>query len=735
MLNNTLWTEVTSSAFVMLGLPFFAFLVLILFGRIVTQYRGVFATSVMFVNTIIAVYLFFSVEGNQHYISRLPWINVSDVQVDFGIQVDSLSSLFALIVCFISFLVHLFSIEYLRGDKNFEKYFAYLGLFTFSMLGIIFSENLMQLFVFWELVGFSSYLLIGFWYTKNEAIKANKKAFLVNRIGDAGLLTGVLVLLAAVGTLSFDQLTLFVTNVKISSNYDWSYLINDQQELSKAWLLVASIGICSGALAKSAQLPFSVWLPNAMEGPTPVSALIHAATMVAAGIYLLARFTFMFPSVLLDALSWIGALTALVAAITAVTQTDIKKVLAYSTISQLGYMVMAIGVRSYDSALFHLLTHAFFKAALFLCAGAIIHSLHKVDTAYGIKKLYPDFDEQNMKQMGGLRTKMPWVFWIYTIAFAGIIGVPFFTGFLSKDAILLATWNWASHDGSTIAYLIPVIGLFTVFLTAFYMSRQWYLVFFGNNRLSEELNNAPKGMTNFITKEKLNAPLLMKIPPVLLGVLTLAPVFSLNPFSGEYSWVFKKLPEINYLSFSGYEEEHGHLLIPVVSLLLALFGVGLAHFMFTKNKLVHIKDTLNQNRLLSGVSYNFMYLDAFYKRVLVNPTLMLSKRLSKVDSALVDGIVNFTATVNRISGNAFAALDFKIIDRIINIFGALNVIFAFIIALIDDYVVDGMVKLISFLGFQVGKLTKLVHKGTLQGYLLWSFVFVLLIALFINWIL
>lgn len=735
VLNSAILSGTTLQAVIMLAIPLFVFLFLILLGRVFKRYRGVAATAFMFVNTVIATSLFFNVDSGEHYIYRLSWINIAQFKFDFGVQVDSLSALFALIVCFVSFLVHLFSIEYLRGDKNFEKYFSYLGLFTFSMLGIIFSENLLQMFVFWELVGFSSYLLIGFWYQNSKAIVANKKAFIVNRIGDAGFLLGILVLFTLTGTLSFDPISSFISDVTVSSDYDFSYFVSPSGVVSRAWLIVGALGICSGGLAKSAQLPFSVWLPNAMEGPTPVSALIHAATMVAAGIYLLARFSFLMPEEVLNVLAVIGSLTALVAAITAITQTDIKRVLAYSTISQLGYMVMGIGVGGYDSALFHLLTHAFFKAALFLCAGAIIHSLHKVDTAYGIKKLYPDFDEQNMKQMGGLRTKMPWVFWVYTIALAGIIGMPFFSGFLSKDAILFDVLKWSQHASVYFSF-IPFFAFFTVLLTAFYMTRQWFLVFFGENRLSEQVANAPKGMQNFITKERLNAPLLMKIPPVILGLLTFAPIFSLNPFSGKGAWVYDKLPSIEGLvKVTGSGTSFvSHGLVSVLSLVLMIVGGVMAFFMFKQGKLTSFKDKLNSSGVIHGVSYHFLHLDRFYEKVLVKPTLKFSRLFTSVDKNIIDGAVDLSVSVNKGLGKTFSKSDTKIIDVIVESFAVINVIFAHVFAFIDDYVIDGFVKAIAWMGKKIGSFAKLVHNGSLQLYILWSFAFILIVGLII-WLL
>lgn len=735
LLNSVTLSGVTLEALFMLLVPLFIFFFLILFGRVFKSYRGITATVFMFVNALIALVLFFSVESGKHYIHHFNWIKVSTFSFDFGIQVDSLSALFALIVCFVSFLVHLFSIEYLRGDKNFEKYFSYLGLFTFSMLGIIFSENLLQMFVFWELVGFSSYLLIGFWYQKDKAISANKKAFVVNRVGDVGFLLGILVLFGMAGTLSFDSLYDFISGAKVSALFDFHYLVSDHGELSRGWLVVAALGICSGGLAKSAQLPFSVWLPNAMEGPTPVSALIHAATMVAAGIYLLARFTFLMPQEVLNILAVVGSLTALVAAITAITQTDIKKVLAYSTISQLGYMVLGIGVGGYDSALFHLLTHAFFKAALFLCAGAIIHSLHVLDTAYGIKKLYPDFDEQNMKQMGGLRTKMPWVFWVYTVALAGIIGVPFFSGFLSKDAILLDVLRWSETSSAYLSF-VPVFAFLTVLLTAFYMTRQWFLVFFGQNRLSEQIANAPAGIQNFITKEKLDAPLLMKIPPVFLALLTLAPVFSFNPFSGDKSWIYSKLPVIEPLDIVLDEtvKNYSHLIVSILSLFMMVCGVLLAFLMFKKGKLTSFKNKLNNSGFIHGLSYNFMHLDQVYRVLLVQPTVRFARFFTSVDKQVIDGAVDLSVKSTISISRGTARIDRKIIDAFVESLAVINVIFGLCSAFIDDYVVDGLVKLIAWFGKKIGGLAKVVHGGSLQMYILWSFAFALIVGIII-WLL
>lgn len=712
---------IAACAIWMMAIPFAFFWLLILFGRTITKYRGITATSLMLVITVLSAYLFFNVQNSEVYKVSWDWIQVGDFKVDFGVRVDALSALFGLIVCFISFLVHLFSIEYLRDDKNFEKYFSYLSLFTFSMLGIIFAQNLLEMFVFWEMVGFSSYLLIGFWHQNQAAVQANKKAFLVNRIGDIGFLMAILGLYTLTHTLDVDGIYRFFTANPVGFEPDGFILF------------LSALGICAAGLAKSAQLPFSVWLPSAMEGPTPVSALIHAATMVAAGIYLLSRFVFIYPDAVLDLLAIIGSVTAFVAAISAITQLDIKRVLAFSTISQLGYMVLAIGVGSYESALFHLMTHAFFKAALFLCAGAIIHSLHKMDTAYGIKKLYPDFDEQNMKQMGGLRRKIPIIFWVYTVALAGIIGLPFFTGFLSKDAILVAASSWAGSK-SLVMYMVPLLAFLTVGLTSFYMLRQWFLVFFHDNRLSKQIKNAPAGIQNFVTKEKLDAPLLMKIPPVILGVLTFAPVFSINPLNASYSWIFKKIPQIQYLNALSIQEV-SHGLVSVVSVSLAAVGGLLAYKYYGRGGATRVINFENKTASwLHGLSFHHFYLDDIYRQVIVGPSVWFSRRLIKIDHVLIDGSLQAFALANRTAGKSMAWIDRRIIDYFAGLVGILSVIFAQMMAFFDDVILDGFVKLIALVGMKIGGLSKNIHGGQLQNHVIWSFIFVLIVSLIIWFI-
>ena len=377
----------------------------------------------------------------------LTWLEVGDLQVDFGLRLDPLSLMMLLIVTGVGGAIHIYSYGYMQQDRSVSRYFASLSLFTFSMLGIVLANNLLQMFIFWELVGVSSYLLIGFWYEKPSAADACKKAFITNRLGDFGFLLGILTVWSLLGSLNFSVL---------------------QDELFKNPAALGACATCAGllifcgAMGKSAQFPLHVWLPDAMEGPTPVSALIHAATMVAAGVYMLCRVFFILNvpgSHALEVIGWIGGFTALLAALMAVQQNDIKRILAYSTLSQLGYMVLAVGVHAPTAAMFHLTTHAFFKAMLFLGAGSVIHALHH---------------EQDIWNMGGLKKKLPVTHWTFLVGTLALCGVPPFSGFFSKDAILAAA---VEHSVGLFVLAVAVSAL-----TTFYMFRLYYVAFLGGAR-------------------------------------------------------------------------------------------------------------------------------------------------------------------------------------------------------------------------------------------------------------
>ncbi|MBI4662807.1 MAG: NADH-quinone oxidoreductase subunit L [Verrucomicrobia bacterium] len=393
------------------------------------------------------------------------WLEVGPLQVDFGLRLDPLSLLMLLIVTGVGGAIHIYSYGYMHDDPGAPRYFAGLSLFTFSMLGIVLANNFLQMFIFWELVGLSSYLLIGFWFERPSAADASKKAFLTNRLGDFGFLLGILLIWDTFGALNFSAIQV--------------ELIRNPQALGALATVVGLLVFC-GAMGKSAQFPLHVWLPDAMEGPTPVSALIHAATMVAAGVYMLCRVFFLLDasgSNALEVIAWIGGITALLAALIAVQQNDIKRILAYSTLSQLGYMVLAVGVASPTPAMYHLTTHAFFKALLFLGAGSVIHALHH---------------EQDIWKMGALKNKMPVTFWTFLLATLALCGVPPLSGFFSKDEIIAAALN--PEHGSVWLFLLTV-GV--ALLTTFYMARLVLVAFFGSAKSHEagHAHESPKVMT------------------------------------------------------------------------------------------------------------------------------------------------------------------------------------------------------------------------------------------------
>ena len=404
--------------------------------------------------------------------AALQWLVVGKVvKIEFGATIDHLSVLMLLVVTGVGSAIHIYSLGYMKGDAGFSRFFACLSLFTFSMLGIVLANNFIQIFIFWELVGVSSYLLIGYWFEKPSAAEAGKKAFLVNRIGDFGMMLGVLLLWSYSQTFNFAEIRTGLAGYAIPSG---------------TLALIGGLIFC-GAMGKSAQFPLHVWLPDAMEGPTPVSALIHAATMVAAGVYMLCRVSFLIlPSEMaLYIIAWIGGITAVMAATIAIAQNDIKRILAYSTLSQLGYMVMAVGLGGPTQAMFHLTTHAFFKALLFLGAGSVILALHH---------------EQDIWRMGGLWKKTPITFGTFLIGTLALAGVPPFSGFYSKDQILLLAFD---HNRS-----LFVIAVLTAVLTAYYMGREVFVVFFGRPRDHHAYDHAHE------------SPLVMTVPLMFLAVLS-----------------------------------------------------------------------------------------------------------------------------------------------------------------------------------------------------------------------
>jgi NADH-quinone oxidoreductase subunit L len=443
-------------------LPFAGFLINGLFGRrfpnAIVSTIALLATGAPFI-LVLNIAAHFS-GLSMPYVERFgPWIQAGAVRADYAFSLDQLTLIMLLVVTGVGFLIHIYSIGYMAHEEGFWRFFAYLNLFMFFMLTLVLAENFLLVFVGWEGVGLASYLLIGFYFTRNSAANAGKKAFVVNRIGDFGFLLAMFLVIAHFGTLSFHE----VFNQ-----------IAQHPEVHGGFLTAIALCLVLGATGKSAQIPLYIWLPDAMEGPTPVSALIHAATMVTAGIYMTVRCHAIFDRspLALSVVAIVGAATAFFAATVGIVQTDIKRVLAYSTISQLGYMFMACGVAAYSAAIFHLLTHAFFKALLFLAAGSVIHALN---------------GEQDMREMGGLKRKIPITFWTMTAGVVAIAGIPPFAGFVSKDEILYRTYT-----SGGIGPILWFVGVVTALMTSFYMFRLWYLTFWGERRSSHQGAHTPE---------------------------------------------------------------------------------------------------------------------------------------------------------------------------------------------------------------------------------------------------
>ncbi len=454
-------------AYIIPFLPLLSFFVNIAVGKRLPRKGDWLSLATIGAGLVMSIVIFFEVfriyDPNFKYHVVVPWLSLRGrFVINAGILVDNLTAVMLVVVTGVSFLVHLFSVGYMHGDPKYSRYFAYLSVFSFSMLGLVLAESFFFIYIFWELVGFSSYALIGFWFEKKSAADAGKKAFIVNRIGDLGFLLGFLLLFATTGLLGFDEVFQAIGEGKIGGTL----------------LTLAGIGIFCGAIGKSAQFPLHVWLPDAMEGPTPVSALIHAATMVAAGVYLVGRVYPIFTPDAFLVIAYIGLLTLFIAGTIAITATDIKKVLAYSTCSQLGYMIMGLGVGGFTAGLAHLTTHAAFKACLFLGSGSVIHAVHS----------------QEITEMGGLRKKMPITFITFLIATLAISGVPLFSGFYSKDMILGAALEFGMRNPH---HMILFAGaLLTAGMTAFYMFRLVILTFLGKPKDHHKFDHAHESPPN-----------------------------------------------------------------------------------------------------------------------------------------------------------------------------------------------------------------------------------------------
>jgi NADH-quinone oxidoreductase subunit L len=601
-------------------LPLAGFLLLGLFGRkYFKKSSGIIGTILLLASTVLALYIayeYFFVFGKvdgvyQKFVPfNYTWLEFSKgVSIDMRILLDPISVMMLVVVTFVSLMVHIYSLGYMKGEERFSTFYSFLGLFTFSMLGLVISSNLFQIYIFWELVGVSSFLLIGYYYNKPSAVAACKKAFIVTRFADLGFLIGILILSYSSGTLDLNTLIATLTSPE-SSQLQTAAASSFLGASALTW---GAALVFIGGAGKSAMFPLHIWLPDAMEGPTPVSALIHAATMVVAGVFLVARlfpvFSITTPGVL-EIVGWVGVISAIIAAIIACTQTDIKRVLAYSTMSQIGFMMFALGVSKYGgegglgytASMFHLFTHAMFKALLFLGAGAVIHYIHS----------------NEMKDMGGFRKFLPITHITFLIACLAIAGVPPFAGFFSKEEILLA-----AYQNNTIIYYIALI---TSGLTAFYMFRLYFSIFWNKEHSPHGEKHGEGGFT-------------MMMPLILLAIG--AAVAGFIPFG-------------KFVSTDGTPlESHFHLQFSIAPVAIGLLGIFTAMWLYKKQNARPDKLAASLNGFYK-TAYNKFYIDEIYtfitKKVLFN---LIGRPAAWFDKNIVDGMINLT-------GNTTTAISEKI---------------------------------------------------------------------------
>jgi NADH-quinone oxidoreductase subunit L len=686
-------------------LPLLSFVVNIAVGKRLPRKGDWLCLATIGAGLAMSIGIFYEVfsayDPNFRYHVVVPWLSIGDrFVVNAGILIDNLTAIMLVVVTGVSTLVHLFSIGYMHGDPRYNRFFAYLSIFSFSMLGLVLAESLFFIYVFWELVGLSSYLLIGFWFEKKSAADACKKAFIVNRIGDFGFLLGILVIFAACGVLGYDEVFRAVGDGKLSGTL----------------LTLAGIGIFCGAIGKSAQFPLHVWLPDAMEGPTPVSALIHAATMVAAGVYLVGR---MYPIFTPDAflfIAYIGLITLFIAATTALAQNDIKKVLAYSTTSQLGFMIMGLGVGGYTAGLAHLATHAAFKACLFLGSGSVIHAVHS----------------QDIREMGALRKKMPITFWTFLIATLAIAGVPGFSGFFSKDMILGAALEFGMRNPQH--YILFFGALFTAGLTAFYMFRMVIMTFFGEPKDHHKFDHAhespPSMWVPLVILATLSFAFWFKSPFVEKGwfqTLVQKPATVANvvkapaaPVSMEHAAVMAPAHgEAAPAPHGGAApvKESGHAPAPAAHGAPAAPGSAADHDLHLAHKahayamyssvavgslgiflafVVYSFGWINPDKVANALKplheflINKWYFDELYEATFVNGSKAFSRGLAWFDLHVVDGLVNLTAQV--------------------------GVFVSFLVGKFDNYVIDGAVNGVADVTIGSGSILRRLQTGKLYHY-------------------
>ncbi|MBN1222388.1 MAG: NADH-quinone oxidoreductase subunit L [Candidatus Aminicenantes bacterium] len=589
--------------------------ILLVFGtKLPKKYISFQACFAVFVSFVIGLISFIGLNQAGHadhpLIKNLfSWIHSGSFKADLSFQFDPLTAVMVLVVTAVGFLIHVYSIGYMADDKSYARFFQNLNLFTFAMLILVMGSNMVLMFVGWEGVGLCSYLLIGFWFEKHSAANAGKKAFIVNRIGDAGFILGILFIFIFVGSSEFTAI-----NAAIGGG-----------QITKGLATLIAILLFVGACGKSAQIPLYVWLPDAMEGPTPVSALIHAATMVTAGVYMVARMNLLYSlsGTAGNIVAIVGALTAIFAATMALTQNDIKRVLAYSTISQLGYMFIGCGVGAYAAGIFHLYTHAFFKSLLFLAAGSVMHAMS---------------GELNMQKMGGLRKYLPRTYPTFLIGAIAIAGVPFLSGFFSKDAILTS----AFANGH---YFVWALGITGAVLTAFYMFRLIFLTFHGKERLEPEvkahLHESPPSMT---------VPLMiLAFFAIVAGYIGLPVVLGKN-----VNWIEHYLHPVIKGGHAAHLGIGTEWLLILISVGVALFGIFMAYVFYIKNPQIPHNLVARFPRLYK-LLYNKYYVDEIYNATIVNPMIRGSEiAYENFDLKVIDGTVNGSAKTAGFFGKAFS---------------------------------------------------------------------------------
>ena len=638
----------TALVSLIVGLPLLGFLINGILGLSSDSYRtknsviGALANFAVFIPFLITLYLFFNFNPETGAINAklFTWIEAGSFSVDIAYQIDQLSLIMMMVVTGVGSLIHLYSIGYMSHDEGFWKFFAFLNLFIFAMLNLVMADNLLLLFLGWEGVGLCSYLLIGFWYTDMSKSDAAKKAFLYNRVGDFAFLIAIFAIFEAVGSLKFDV---------ILANLD---------AFSASWSFWVPFLMFIGATGKSAQIPLFVWLPDAMAGPTSVSALIHAATMVTSGIYLITRLSPMYvlsPEVMMI-VAVIGALTAIVAATIAITQNDIKGVLAYSTVSQLGFMFLALGSGAFTAALFHVVTHAFFKACLFLGSGSVIHTMEHVEHKLHDDGKHVEFDPQDIRNMGGLRKYMPSTYKTFLIATVAIAGIPPLAGFFSKDEIVMHAFNMGFGEFAGAMYFILWgVATITAFLTAFYMFRLTLTTFHGSFKLPKIIQGA-EGAEKYLHE----SPATMTIPLWSLAGLSIVggfigiPNFISKTFGGDghinwlHDWMSPIAADIP-LTLSIAAE----WILMIFAIAVAVGSVMLAFKMYGNDQQAEsdakIAARFGSLYQIWKQKYN---LDEAYEGVIVHPAVRFSEKVLAVfDMKVVDGTVNAVAGIVRLTGS------------------------------------------------------------------------------------